>query len=301
LHANPVRPPIGAGSLYPEDPGELAARVDGLLRDARTHLEPDRKLSALACPHGAYAQSGAVTAEAFACLKGRKFSTVVFVGPDHFVGFEGIAVYPDGAFRTPLGEVAVDPDLAQFFLDASESVIAAPEAHAQEHAIEVQLPFLQRILPDAAIVPILMGFRSRSNVEALAMILSRALDDPSVLLVATTDLSHYHPRAKARQLDGRVRDLVQAFAPTILWEDLREGRVEACGGDSLVAVMLGAGIAGAESCRILGYCDSGEATGSDQSVVGYLSAAFMRGAPPRGSVFHAYEHKEILIEAEETV
>jgi MEMO1 family protein len=285
----PVREPAVAGTFYPAETEDLAQFVDGLLARVDRKLEPDRDLKALVTPHAGYRYSGAVAAEAFVCLRDRPVSTVVLVGPDHYVGFEGVAVYPAGAFRTPLGDVWVDEELADIFLEAGPGVRAAPEAHQREHALEVQLPFLQRVLPEAKIVPVLMGFRSRMNVEALANALSRALDNPRVVIVASTDLSHYHPRDVARKLDQRVTDLVRAFAPTSLWEELRAGKVEACGGDSLVAVMLGAGIAGAETSRILRYGDSADCGGDQRSVVGYLSAALFRGMPPTGVEFAAHE------------
>jgi AmmeMemoRadiSam system protein B/AmmeMemoRadiSam system protein A len=287
--SRPVREPAVAGTFYPGDPEALTEAIDLLLGRAAPKVEPDREIKALACPHAGYQYSGPVAAEAFACLKGRAVETVVLVGPDHYIGFEGIAIYPEGAFRTPLGDVDIDVDLVQLFLQGGVGVRAAPEAHRREHSLEVQLPFLQRVLPKARIVPVLMGFRSRTNVETLANLLSRALDNPKVVLLASTDLSHYHPREVARKLDGRVQELVRAFAPTSLWEDLREGRVEACGGDPLVSVMLGAGIAGAEGSMVLRYADSADANGEVRSVVGYLSAAFYRGMPPRKVEFEAHE------------
>lgn len=296
----PIREPSVAGSFYPKEPDELSALVDGLLSQAECKLEPDRELKALVCPHAALQYSGRVAAEAFACLKERQVSTVVLVGPDHYIGFEGVAVYPAGAFRTPLGDVWVDEELASLFLEAGAGVRAAPEAHRREHALEVQLPFLQRVLPKARIVPVLMGFRSRSNVEVLANVLSRALDNPQAVLVASTDLSHYHPRETASRLDSRIAELVRAFAPTSLWEELRSGKVEACGGDPLVSVMLGAGIAGAEASRVLRYGDSGDGSGNHQSVVGYLSAALYRGMPPQDAKFHAYA-RELEPEEVETL
>jgi AmmeMemoRadiSam system protein B/AmmeMemoRadiSam system protein A len=297
-HARPIREPAVAGTFYPSDAEQLTALVDGLLRDATCGLEPDRDLKAIACPHAGYTYSGGVAAEAFACLRGRSFTTAVLVGPDHYIGFEGIAVYPAGAFRTPLGDAVVDEELADLFLEAGDGVTAAPEAHRREHSLEVLIPFLQRVLPEVRIVPVLMGFRSRSNVEVLANLLSRALDNPKVLLIASTDLSHYHPRDVAKKLDARVTEHVRAFAPTSLWEDLHEGRAEACGGDSLVAVMLGAGIAGAEASRVLSYRDSGDASGETKSVVGYLSAAFYRGMPPLKTEFMAYERELMPAEAD---
>jgi AmmeMemoRadiSam system protein A len=147
---------------------------------------------------------------------------------------------------------------------------------------------------------VLMGFRSRTNVEIMANVLSRALDNPQVVLVASTDLSHYHPRPVAQKLDGRVTDLVRAFAPTSLWQELRAGNVEACGGDPMVAVMLGAAIAGAEQSRILRYGDSGESSGNGTSVVGYLSAAFVKGMPSTAVEFSASAAK-VMPKVEELV
>jgi len=297
---HPIREPAVAGTFYPEDPGELTSTVDRLLARTNGQVEPDRELRALISPHAGYAYSGVVAAEAYACLKGRGYTTVVLVGPDHYIGFEGVAVYPRGAFRTPLGDVWVDEELADLFLEAGAGVQPAPEAHQREHALEVQLPFLQRVLPNAKIVPVLMGFRSRTNVEIMANVLSRALDNPLVVLVASTDLSHYHPRHVAQKLDGRVTDLVRAFAPTSLWQELRAGNVEACGGDPMVSVMLGAAIAGAEQSRILRYGDSGESSGDGTSVVGYLSAAFMKGMPSTAVEFSASAAK-VMPKVEELV
>jgi hypothetical protein len=294
----PIRDPAVAGSFYPDDPAELASVVDALLARVDVELEPDRNVRALVSPHAGYMYSGTVAAEAYACLKGRSVTTVVLIGPDHYVGFEGVAVYPAGAFRTPLGEVWIDEELAALFLEAGSGMTAAPEAHRREHALEVQLPFLQRVLPNAHIVPVLMGFRSRTNVEVMANVLSRALDNPHVVLVASTDLSHYHPREVAHRLDSRVTELVRAFAPTSLWEELRAGKVEACGGDPLVSVMLGAGIAGAEHARILRYGDSGDSSGNSSSVVGYLSAVFFKGMPPAGAEFAAHESAFIPAEVD---
>jgi AmmeMemoRadiSam system protein B len=297
----PLRDPAAAGTYYPDDPESLSTLVENLLAKAEGTLFPGHDLRALVCPHAGLAVSGWVAAEAFTCLRKRDVSTVVLVGPDHYIGFEGIAVYPSGAFRTPLGEVPVDRELASLFLEAGEGVRAAPEAHRREHSLEVQLPFLQRVLPRASIVPILMGFRSRSNVETLANALSRALDNPRVVLLATTDLSHYHSRDEARRLDSRITALVRAFAPTSLWEELREGRVEACGGDALVSVMLGAGIAGAETSNILRYGDSADCGGDTRSVVGYLSAVILKGAPPSRVRFETREREVMPILSPESV
>ncbi len=125
-----IREPSAAGKYYPKDPEALKTLIDRLLEQAECRLEPDRELRALMCPHARLEDAGSVAAEAFVCIKGRPITTVVLVGPDHYIGFEWVAVYPSGAFRTPLGDVWVDEELADIFVDAGPEVRAAPEAHS---------------------------------------------------------------------------------------------------------------------------------------------------------------------------
>jgi MEMO1 family protein len=198
------------------------------------------------------------------------------VGPSHRAAFEGIALYAEGAFETPLGRALVDGPLAAH-LAAADPLIAEAEApHRDEHSLEMQLPFLQHVAPQAAIVPMLMGTQSATEIEALALALAdaaRGRDD--VVLVASSDLSHYHPAPVANRMDALVVDDVARFDAAALQDRLERSHEHACGGGPMVAVMNAARALGATRSVVLRYADSGDAGPRDKSrVVGYLAAAF---------------------------
>lgn len=285
----PVRSPAVSGRFYPSDPAILQRDVDRMLLEALAE-EPEPSSGgapadrvnvpmAAIVPHAGYVFSGGVAAHAYARLRGGSFDTVVLTGPDHYVGFGGVALYPRGAFATPLGPVEIDEDLAQALLSEGSPIVEMPEGHAREHSLEVQLPFLKRVLPGARIVPLLLGHRSKQNVEALAAALVRHLPGRNALLLASTDLSHYHSRTEARVLDGRVVELIREMDSEGLRKLLAAGEGEACGGDGLAAVLETCRRLGADRVEILRYADSGDVNGDTDGVVGYLAALVGRSAP----------------------
>jgi len=268
-----VRRPAVAGTWYPGERGALVAEVEGYLSDAASVEVPGR-LVALISPHAGLRYSGPVAAHAYVRLRGRRDLTVVLVGPSHRVHFEGVSVYARGAFATPLGEIPIDEEVAEALLAADDVLLDEPSPHREEHSLEMQLPFLQHLVPGLAIVPLLMGSQARPEVEALAGALSRALAGKDVLLVASSDLSHYHPAAVANALDAKVVGDVSRFDPEGLMDRLEFQRGHACGGGPMVAVLRAARDRGATAATILRYADSGDAGEGDKSrVVGYLAAA----------------------------
>jgi AmmeMemoRadiSam system protein B len=260
-----------AGSWYPGEEAPLARAVDAHLATASV-VPPPGRLVGLVSPHAGLVYSGPVAAYGYGLLRGRTGLTVVLVGPSHHHGFQGVALYPEGAFETPLGPVPIDAELGTALL--GPSVRALPLPHAEEHSLEMQLPFLKRLVPDVRIVPLLMGFQERGTVFALADALASALRKTPALLVASSDLSHYHPRSEARVLDARVVEEVGTLDPEGLMDLLEEEPGHACGGGPMVAVLLAARALGAREARVLRYADSGDARERDTSrVVGYLSAS----------------------------
>jgi MEMO1 family protein len=234
------------------------------------------RLIALVSPHAGLRYSGHVAAFGYSLLGGLREATVVLVGPSHRVPFDGCAVYAKGAWQTPLGEAAVDEALAQALLDAEARVFDEPRVHLEEHSLEMQLPFLQQRVPGLRIVPVLMGSQSRAEVDRLAARLIAALERHPALLVASSDLSHYHPAAVANALDAQVVGDVERFDAEALMDRLERERGHACGGGPMVAVMKAARGLGASRAQILRYADSGDAGEKDKSrVVGYLSAALL--------------------------
>jgi AmmeMemoRadiSam system protein B len=218
--------------------------------------------------------SGPVAAHAYALLRGRSPLTAVLVGPSHHHAFQGVALFPDGAFETPLGRIPIDAELGRALLSPPVRSLARP--HAEEHSLEMQLPFLQRVADPLAIVPLLMGAQTRASVDALAEILVAALSQKEALLIASSDLSHYHPSQLARSLDETVIADVEGLDPEALMDHLEANPGHACGGGPIVAVMKAARALGADRSAILRYGDSGDAGEHDKSrVVGYLAAALL--------------------------
>ena len=267
-----IRRPAVAGSWYPGAATALAAAVDRYLSGAPRDV--DGELVALVAPHAGLMYSGPVAAHAYRLLRDRRFDVAVLVGPSHFVGFDGVAVYGSGGFETPFGVAAVDEECAAILLTATPVVRENAVPHAREHSLEMQLPFIQHLAPAAKIVPLVMGYQTASTARALGDALASALDGRRALLIASTDLSHYHDAATAAELDAVVIDHVKRFDADGLQHALDARPEHACGGGPTVAVMRAAKALGARDAVVLDYADSGDVSGDKSAVVGYLAAAF---------------------------
>jgi AmmeMemoRadiSam system protein B len=270
-----VRKAAVAGSWYPGTAPALASAVDRHLAVADHHADTPRgDLVALIAPHAGLMYSGPVAAHAYRLLRDHQFDVAVLVGPSHFVGFDGVSIYGSGGFDTPFGVAPIDADCARAIVAAAPGVIRDhPAAHAREHSLEMQLPFLQHLAPGLPIVPILMGYQTGETARALGDALATALVGRHALLVASTDLSHYHDAATASRLDAVVIDCVARFDADGLQRALDRTPDHACGGGPTVAVMRAARAAGAREAAVLNYADSGDVSGDKSAVVGYLAAA----------------------------
>ena len=269
-----IRKAAVAGSWYPGSARALSAALDGHLDRAASQVTGE--LVALVAPHAGLLYAGPVAAYAYNLVRNRPFDTAVLVGPSHFVGFEGAAVYDKGGFETPYGIAAVDEECAARLIDATSVVRANPAPHGREHSLEMQLPFIQHLAPAASIVPVLMGYQTAVTATALGDALATVLAGRRALLVASTDLSHYHDAAEALALDSIVIDCVSRFDPDGLQRALDARPDHACGGGPTVAVMRAARALGATESVVLRYADSGDVSGDKSSVVGYLAAALGR-------------------------
>jgi AmmeMemoRadiSam system protein B len=266
-----VRPPAVAGMFYPADAGALERQLAGFFERAVAgeHAGPVRGVIA---PHAGYIYSGATAAAAYSRLKGKRFDTVVIVAPSHRDYFEGASVYAGDAYRTPLGDVPLDVEMRTALLKATDRVTAGDSGHRSEHAVEVQIPFLQMMLGSFAILPIVMGDQNRALCFALAEALDRVRGEKEVLFVASTDLSHYHSAKIADAIDGVTTEDIRSFDHRRLMDHLESGAAEACGGGPTVAVMGALIRLGAKQMEVVHHCNSGDITGEKQNVVGYLSA-----------------------------
>jgi hypothetical protein len=270
-----IRESVIAGSWYPGDPAQLTKDIKGYLAQVPAH-KMDGELVALISPHAGYIYSGPVAAYSYKLLEGRHYDIVIIVGPSHHARFHGASIYPRGGFRTPLGVVPIAEDIVDQLLDKSPITNTLPEAHAQEHSLEIQLPFLQVVLKDFKLVPIVMGEQDLETCEELARVIAAVIKGKNALLIASSDLSHYHPYNEAKALDKVVLDRVNAFDAQGLSKALEQGRCEACGGGPIVAVMLASRLLGADKGKVLHYANSGDVTGDRSGVVGYMAAALYK-------------------------
>ncbi|MGZ4150760.1 MAG: AmmeMemoRadiSam system protein B, partial [Actinomycetota bacterium] len=220
-----ARPPAVAGAFYPADPTELRDSVDAMLAHA-TSVGPTPK--AIVVPHAGYIYSGPIAATGYAQLEAARdrIKRVVLLGPCHRVLVDGIAVPDCEALETPLGEIAVDEDAVR---SIERYVVRHARAHAKEHSLEVQLPFLQRILGSSfKVVPLGIG---DAEPEAVASVLEALCDGPETLILVSTDLSHYLPYAIARGVDQYTAQRVLELCPIV-------DPSEACGATPLNALLM---------------------------------------------------------------
>jgi hypothetical protein len=268
----PVRRAAVAGSWYPAHPDALAREVDRYL--AAAGEPPVGEPIAIIAPHAGLMYSGPIAAHAYNVLRGRDIEIAVLVGPSHYVGFDGVAIYERGAFETPFGPVPIAEHCAAAVAMGSRQIQPHPTAHVREHSLEMQLPFLKRVLPDAEIVPLVMGHQRRETACDLGDAIATAVKGRKAVLVASTDLSHYQNAATAAKLDGKVIQQVLRFDPDGLMSLVETFPEHACGGGPMVSVMRAARLLGARDARALKYGDSGDVSGDKDAVVGYLAAAF---------------------------
>jgi AmmeMemoRadiSam system protein B len=270
-----IRPAAVAGTWYSGKADDLAAEVDGYLAAAAGAAAVPNPV-ALIAPHAGLMYSGPVAAYAYRQLLDRSVDTLVLVGPSHFVAFDGVALYARGGFAMPLGVAEIDESFAHDLLTHTTIVHEDRGPHRREHSLEMQLPFVSRLAPRARIVPLLIGRQTEETARALGDVLGRLAFNRNVVLVASTDLSHYENATRARQLDAVVLDHVSRFDPEGLQSALDQNPHHACGGGPAVAVMRAARALGATRSVVLHYADSGDISGDKSSVVGYMAAAFGR-------------------------
>jgi AmmeMemoRadiSam system protein B/AmmeMemoRadiSam system protein A len=291
-----IRKPAVAGVFYSADKSELRREIDTFLRET-VKRDVAGKLTALIVPHAGYIYSGPVAAYAYKQLEGQDFDTVILIGPSHRIGLAGVSVYNQGLYATPLGKVEVDIELANKIISEDKRIRFLPPAHMAEHSLEVQLPFLQRTLRDFKIVPIIISDPSRTNCRILADALLKNIRDRKVLIIASTDLSHYHPYRKARRLDKRSLDAIITLKPE---EIAQKGNM--CGLAAVLTTIMVTRELGANKATVLSYANSGDTAGSQGKVVGYGAVAVTQiGGQKMGDTYSKKEQEELLKIARDSI
>ena len=262
-----IRLPAVAGRFYPDDPARLRAAVDSFLANGGD----GKKIRARAClvPHAGYTYSGRVAGEVYRRIEIPP--RVVLIGPRHFPRGAPLAIVSDGAWQTPLGMAPIDHLLAEKIVRAFPQLREDAVAHSSEHSLEVQLPFLQRLAPSFAFVPIVIGPAHWELLEALGHALAGviAAEREAVLLIASSDMNHYESDAVTRVKDRKAIDQILALDPRKLFDTVRDEKISMCGYAAAVAVLIAVRELGAAQAELVRYANSGEVSGDLREVVGY--------------------------------
>ena len=250
-----IRAPAVAGTFYPADASELQYQIQSMLALCETKTMP---VKALIVPHAGYIYSGQIAAQAYQLLQHQsQFTNVVLLGPAHYVYVEGLVVPSASHFVTPLGAIPVNTKAIESILDLPQ-ISVSDQAHAPEHSVEVQLPFLQMVLPDFSLVPVLVG---NATTEQTAEVIERLWGNAKTLILISSDLSHFHHYTEAQQIDQRTNAAICQLS-----ESLRGD--QACGCRAINGLMHCAKVKRL-SVKMLGLCNSGDTAGNKERVVGY--------------------------------
>jgi AmmeMemoRadiSam system protein B/AmmeMemoRadiSam system protein A len=288
--AGKVRYPVRAGQFYPGSREELTAEIRTFLSGA-ANVTVNGDVVGLWVPHAGYEYSGQTAAHAYKTVEGKSYDAVILIGPSHYVYLDVAALGDYDTLRTPLGDTPVDTELAKALENASPFIQTIPQAHEQEHSTEVQLPFLQTVLPGVPVVPLVIGQVSLKTAESIAKAVATAIKGKRVLLVASSDMSHYPSDRDARAVDSQIIEAVSQFNPekvlslseTLPRKGYRNLDCALCGSSALVTVMLAAKAMGADGVTVMPYANSGDVTGDKGRVIGYGAAAFIKKPAGAGS------------------
>lgn len=267
-----VRRTAIAGSWYPGTPEVLTKDIRKYIDNSG--INPSRKKPAvIICPHAGYMYSGPVAGYAYKAVSGHAYKTVVVISPSHKAFFPFVSVWAEGSFETPLGKIDIDTELCSSLMNASRYIRDERSPHLTEHALEIQLPFLKHVLGEFTLCPLIMGEQSLPMCRELSEALANGITNPEeTLVVASSDLSHFHHAERAHVMDRNVAKLIGEYDIEGLSDALDSGRSEACGGGPVMAAMLYAKAKGRTDVKVLKYATSADITGDRSSVVGYLSA-----------------------------
>jgi len=284
INRQDIREPAYAGSWYEGNPDKLRISVKNYMENAQ--LTPGLgKIIGIISPHAGHVYSGPVAGYAYKYVIGKKFDTVIIVAPNHSdprLNFS--SVYTRGGYDTPLGLVPVDVETARAIVDFDkmDDVKDSNLGHLSsfgvrmEHSLEIQLPFLQVALGEFKLVPIVVGAGDRAwsieSCSSLAEAIISAVKGKNTLIVASSDLSHFHDAGTQKKMDNIVKEHIEAYDPEGLLKDLASGKCEACGGLPIAAVMMACKQLGATGAKVLHMANSGDVSGDYSSVVGYLAA-----------------------------
>ena len=279
-----VRRPYVAGSFYPSEPQRLRQDIEGCFKHALgpgrlpTKGNEPRTITAIVCPHAGYMYSGPVAAHSYLALsEEKKPDTAIILCPNHTGVGSALSLMGKGIWETPLGRVNIDEEISRAIFDTSRMVDMDEAAHAYEHSIEVQLPFLQYLYGSAIrIVPICMGLQDLDVSRNLGEAIADATKSKNTIVIASTDMTHQESQQSATRKDRLVLDAIQTMDEESVQKTVESHRITMCGYGPVSAALVASKRLGADKAEILSYHTSGDITGDRGAVVGYASAKITR-------------------------
>lgn len=265
-----VRESAVAGTFYPNDPKKLKTEIELHYSSAEKYFA-EKKIFGMVAPHAGYYYSGTTACYSYKSSSEMKYKTIVILSPSHYEYFNGITIFDGDRYKTPLGEIEIDMELAKKYYSSSSNIYAGKEGHRREHAVEVHLPFLQIIFGEFKLLPVVMGDQKEDNIEQLSKAIVQNFADDQLIL-ASSDLSHFYKSEIANVFDKQVEERINEFDDAGLLRDLEEEKSFACGGGLIVAMLKAMKSLGLNSSKVLKRTNSGDVSGDYSSVVGYLSS-----------------------------
>jgi MEMO1 family protein len=276
-----IREPAVSGIFYPKTANELNINLQSLFRDSNFgpgKLPPSTskdRIYGMVCPHAGYMYSGAVAANGYYELSSSKFESAIIIGPNHYGLGSDIALMNKGSWKTPLGEINIDLELAQEIYQNCELANIDELAHSRDHCIEVQLPFLQYIREKFEIVPIILVNQGKNTCIKLGNGIYESIKKRNLISIASSDLTHYEPNSQAHEKDNLLISAILSLDIEKFYSVLLSFNVTACGYGAIATVMEISKMMGATKGKLLKYATSGDVAGDDKSVVGYSSILFV--------------------------
>jgi len=275
MFENQVRESVVAGSFYSANPTTLKETVISYLKNAP--YKGIKNIRGLVCPHAGYIYSGEVAACSYRQVGQKSYDSIIIIAPSHAEYFDFNSVFAGKAYKTPLGLVEVDIARCRALEQGPQYggfIQISNYGHRKEHSLEVQLPFLQVVFGDFKIVPVVMGSQNRANIEGLGNAIGNVFKGQDILIIASTDLSHYHPYDTAADLDREISNGLKEFDPVKFTDAIVKDEYEMCGGGPVAAAMIASKLLGADRSEVICYKNSGDVSGDRSAVVGYVSAVF---------------------------
>jgi hypothetical protein len=272
LFGEDIRTPSFKGLYYPSSTPVLLRDVDYFLQTCEKRVILG-KIVGLIIPHGKYKTSGLTASYAYKLIKGKRYNTVVIIGPSHHQAFKGVSIYAKDYYYTPLGKVMVNTKLAKRLILENDFITFIPDVHLKEHSIEVQIPFLQRSLKDFKILPILIGEKKEEYFSLLSEALLKVIPRENILLIASANLSHFRSYLDAALRDRETIKILEEFNLKKIASKFKNKKAESCAPYCILTTLLTCKSLGADRVKLLKYTNSGEITGIQWRTVGYASLA----------------------------